>query len=79
MFEPIYRDFSGAFRNQAYVESKENTLEKEDKSWQRSLIRPIKVSGSNGRDVQGFVEPLKDEGPAMAQNESRWSGEKCYS
>lgn len=37
---------------------------------ERSLIGPIKVSGSNGSDVQGFVEPLKDEGPiAMARDE----------
>lgn len=39
---------------------------------ERSLIGPIKVSSSNGSDVQGFVEILKGEGPAiaMARDES---------
>lgn len=49
-----------------WKKKKKNLSEKEDKSRRRSLIRPIKVSGRNGSDVQGFVEPLKDEGPAMA-------------
>lgn len=41
----------------------------------RSLIGPIKVSGSNGSDVQGFVELLKDEGPVMAmERETRVGG-----
>lgn len=39
---------------------------KKTQKLKRSLIGPIKVSSSNGSDVQGFVETLKDEGLAIA-------------